>query len=279
MDFGAGVYEEFVFRFAFSPFQLPCYRILLQLRDRQAYPLIVVISRHSLLAYHYWSPTEHFNLRFLRFAQWPGIYFGMIFMCRGFGITAGSHCAYDVIIHSLVVICLVTCEEFSCSFATHFLQCPSSTPVPTVVEPVTAGGRADKGLSARCRFSCKLCELCHLPWRNNQGHCPFIFEEFDTLLERARTPYAEPNQTTSFRRAYALLYQRALHPELFKILATEQVSRRAYDADIWLVEGGHVVTFTAGKIALTEVIATQHDPLLDAICCSRFLVVAKNTTK
>src|SRR3954471_6721888 len=27
-----------------------------------------------------------------------------------------------------------------------------------------------------------------------------------------------------------LLYQRTLHPELFKILASEQVSRRAYDA-------------------------------------------------
>ena len=44
-----------------------------------------------------------------------------------------------------------------------------------------------------------------------------------------------------------LLYQRTLHPELFKIYATEQVSRRAYEADIWLVEGGHVISFTAGK--------------------------------
>ena len=48
-----------------------------------------------------------------------------------------------------------------------------------------------------------------------------------------------------------LLYQRTLHPELFKILATEQVSRRAYEADIWLVEGGHVIGFTAGKNTLT----------------------------
>ncbi len=60
-----------------------------------------------------------------------------------------------------------------------------------------------------------------------------------------------------------LLYQRALHPELFKIHGTEQVSRRAYEADIWLVEGGHVITFTSGKNILTEVISTQHDPLLD----------------
>ena len=49
-----------------------------------------------------------------------------------------------------------------------------------------------------------------------------------------------------------LLYQRTLHPELFKILATEQVTRRAYEADIWLVEGGHVITFTAGKTTLTR---------------------------
>ena len=55
-----------------------------------------------------------------------------------------------------------------------------------------------------------------------------------------------------------LLYQRTLHPELFRILATEKVARRAYEADIWLVEGGHVITFTAGKNTLTEVIVTNY---------------------
>ncbi len=60
-----------------------------------------------------------------------------------------------------------------------------------------------------------------------------------------------------------LLYQRTLHPELFKIVATDQVSRRAYDADIWLVEGGHVISFVAGKTALTEVVANNHDPLIE----------------
>ncbi len=60
-----------------------------------------------------------------------------------------------------------------------------------------------------------------------------------------------------------LLYQRTLHPELFKILGSEQVTRRAYDADVWLVEGGHVITFQAGKTVLTEVIVTNHEPLTD----------------
>src|ERR1700743_1450429 len=95
--------------------------------------------------------------------------------------------------------------------------------------------------------------------------CPSPFEELTTALpERARTR-TMPNRTKQRRSGglTLLLYQRALHPELFKILATEKVSRRAYDADIWLVEGGHVVTFTAGKTALTEVIATNHDPILE----------------
>jgi len=60
-----------------------------------------------------------------------------------------------------------------------------------------------------------------------------------------------------------LLYQRTLHPELFQILASEKVSRRAYEADIWLVEGGHVTTFTAGKNTLTEVVFTSGEEYPD----------------
>ena len=60
-----------------------------------------------------------------------------------------------------------------------------------------------------------------------------------------------------------LLYQRTLHPELFRILGTEKVSRRAYDAEIWLVEGGHVTTFTSGKNTLTEVIITGNEEFTD----------------
>ncbi len=60
-----------------------------------------------------------------------------------------------------------------------------------------------------------------------------------------------------------LLYQRTLHPELFKIFATEQVTRRAYEADIWLVEGGHVISFSAGKTTLAEVIVTGPNQLPD----------------
>lgn len=60
-----------------------------------------------------------------------------------------------------------------------------------------------------------------------------------------------------------MLYQRVLHPELFKIHASEQVSRRMYEADVWLVEGGHVISFTAGKNTLAEVIVNAAPALTD----------------
>jgi hypothetical protein len=59
------------------------------------------------------------------------------------------------------------------------------------------------------------------------------------------------------------LYQRTLHPELFQILASEKVSRRAYEAEIWLIEGGHVTTFIAGKNTLTEVVFTGPEDYTD----------------
>src|SRR4028118_1096320 len=60
-----------------------------------------------------------------------------------------------------------------------------------------------------------------------------------------------------------MLYQRVLHPELFKVHASEQVSRRMYEADVWLVDGGHVISFTAGKNTLAEVIVNQAPALTD----------------
>ena len=60
-----------------------------------------------------------------------------------------------------------------------------------------------------------------------------------------------------------LLYQRTLHPELFRINAIEKVVRRGYEADVWLIDGGHVVTFTAGKNTLVEIIMTSGEAPTD----------------
>jgi hypothetical protein len=72
---------------------------------------------------------------------------------------------------------------------------------------------------------------------------------------------AMPNRTKTRRLGglTLLLYQRTLHPEFFNILAQDKISRRGYEADIWLVDGGHVVSFSTGKQMLTEVIVVNPD--------------------
>ena len=75
------------------------------------------------------------------------------------------------------------------------------------------------------------------------------------------------SQKTKPRHTHGLtlnLYQRPLHPELFTILKADNVSRRAYEAIIWIVEGGHVVSFDAlDGDSLTEVVVNTTEPISD----------------
>ena len=57
------------------------------------------------------------------------------------------------------------------------------------------------------------------------------------------------------------LYQRALHPELFKINQVKRVVQRKYTAEIWIVGLSHVVTMQHGKQCVTELITDENDVL------------------
>jgi hypothetical protein len=57
------------------------------------------------------------------------------------------------------------------------------------------------------------------------------------------------------------LYGRALHPELFKVFATRQIQRGAYDAKIDITSAGHVITWRHQGLTLTEVAASAQHPL------------------
>ena len=58
-----------------------------------------LISGILFSAYHYLSPEEPpFRLHTFVFRSLAGIYFGILFMTRGFGITAASHSAYDIFV-------------------------------------------------------------------------------------------------------------------------------------------------------------------------------------
>ena len=57
------------------------------------------------------------------------------------------------------------------------------------------------------------------------------------------------------------LYGRALHPELFEIYNTQQVSRGNYTAQISITSTGHIVTWRHDGLTLTEVATAANHPL------------------
>ncbi len=54
------------------------------------------------------------------------------------------------------------------------------------------------------------------------------------------------------------LYDRPIHPELFRHFADYRVNQFRYHADIWIVGLGHVVTVTSGTRSLVEVIVGEN---------------------
>jgi hypothetical protein len=59
--------------------------------------LLVVLSASLFSAYHYLG-SETFHWRIFVFRMAAGVYFAAIFLFRGFGLTAGSHIAYDLLV-------------------------------------------------------------------------------------------------------------------------------------------------------------------------------------
>jgi len=95
---GAGVYEEFFFRLALFAVLSLLLNDFLKTGRKVTYLLVVAISSIAFSAYHYLSPYEHFQFQTFVFRTIAGAYFGILFLNRGFGITASSHCFYDLII-------------------------------------------------------------------------------------------------------------------------------------------------------------------------------------
>lgn len=107
LSVGAGVYEEMMFRLV--AFTLLSFLLvdLLAVPKARAVPVMVVVSAVAFSLYHYRLPvypfylylgSEPFDWQSFAFRTMAGIYFGLIFVWRGFGLTAGSHAAYDLLI-------------------------------------------------------------------------------------------------------------------------------------------------------------------------------------
>jgi hypothetical protein len=97
LSIGAGIYEELVFRLvAFTLLSL-LLSDLLQLRKGWVNLAMVLGAAAAFSVYHYLG-TEQFQWQSFAFRTVAGVYFGLIFLCRGFGITALAHASYDVLV-------------------------------------------------------------------------------------------------------------------------------------------------------------------------------------
>lgn len=97
LSIGAGIYEELIFRLIAIALLSFILVDLIKLSQVWAAVWIVLISSIAFSLYHYLGP-EQFVLRTFVFRTLAGCYFATIFLYRGFGITAGSHAAYDILI-------------------------------------------------------------------------------------------------------------------------------------------------------------------------------------
>jgi membrane protease YdiL (CAAX protease family) len=97
LSLGAGVYEEFVFRLGLMTMVCMIAVDVLRLRKSLSNLLMVLASAVLFSLYHYLG-TETFQLQSFVFRASAGIYFAMLFLTRGFGVTCGCHIAYDIAI-------------------------------------------------------------------------------------------------------------------------------------------------------------------------------------
>lgn len=93
---GAGLYEEMLFRLVGLALLHFILADLIGLSHRWAYAVAIVVSALAFAVYHRVSlPTEW---AYFAFTSIAGIYFGTVYVMRGFGIVVMTHAMYDVLV-------------------------------------------------------------------------------------------------------------------------------------------------------------------------------------
>lgn len=96
---GAGIFEEFIFRFIFIGLLLTIFFKLFKITKSSIFIPILLLSSLIFSGFHYvgiFGDSFEWKSFFLRFTA--GGYLGLIFYFRGFAICAISHIFYDFII-------------------------------------------------------------------------------------------------------------------------------------------------------------------------------------
>jgi len=69
-----------------------------------------------------------------------------------------------------------------------------------------------------------------------------------------------------------MLYDRALHPELFHLRGRRRVSRPSYELECWLTESGHALRFERHGVCVSEVVTDRPGSMPESGVVARFSV-------
>ena len=99
LSIGAGIFEEFLFRLIGVGLVFVVLHHALDLSRKAAIIGAAVTTALVFAAFHLVGPFgEQFNLVSFVFRSCSGVFFAALLATRGFGVTAGAHAAYDVIV-------------------------------------------------------------------------------------------------------------------------------------------------------------------------------------
>jgi hypothetical protein len=102
VSIGAGLYEELVFRMLIIALVHTIVCNVFKQRDFSGITMGVIVSAILFALYHDLPNAGSLSALSLFFFTVAGIYLGIIYVTRGFGIVAATHAAYDVVATTLL---------------------------------------------------------------------------------------------------------------------------------------------------------------------------------
>ena len=102
VSLGAGIYEEFLFRWLLITGVHTLVCNVFKQSNVAGLTAGIIISAITFAMYHDFPDFGTLGLGALLFFGFAGIYLGLIYVNRGFGIAAGTHAAYDLVVTILL---------------------------------------------------------------------------------------------------------------------------------------------------------------------------------
>jgi hypothetical protein len=96
---GAGVYEELVFRAFLLGLLVAGFTFIFHMKEGAAATAAAILGALLFALFHYIGPAgDPFSLGSFFQRSVAGLFFSILYVTRGFGITAASHAIYDILV-------------------------------------------------------------------------------------------------------------------------------------------------------------------------------------